>query len=377
MTDPIPFLAPHLVGGRFADHTIPLEVLRDFAVLEELVVEVAKWHYFNQHPGRKRSPRGFTECVSLKLTAIDDGSAIAKIGLSLSLAAGLFPSENQICFEEARDSIVAAINAAQHDEPISNHLTDSHLAYFDRIGRSLRDGEAIEFDYTNQNRPARLDKDTRRKLTLASSEIREFTEEIVLRGTIPEADQRKKRFELQLMDGQRVFAPWDSHHFEPVMEAFNGYRDDVRVSLQGIARFNRSERMQSIESVEHITILDSMDIAARLDEFHLLRDGWLDGKGIAPASDDLVWLTDRFETFYPDDLPFPFLYPTAEGGIQAEWSLGKNEISLEVSFDGRRGEWHSLDVETQAESTRNLNLEEQADWQWVVQQIRDVAGDAH
>jgi hypothetical protein len=37
-----PFLTPRLVGDRFEGHAIPLEVLKDFAVLEEMIVEVAK-----------------------------------------------------------------------------------------------------------------------------------------------------------------------------------------------------------------------------------------------------------------------------------------------------------------------------------------------
>ena len=66
----IEFLSPRLVGERFLGHAIPLEVLRDLAVLEEMLVETAKWGYMQEHPDRKRIPRGFTNGVSLKLTGI-------------------------------------------------------------------------------------------------------------------------------------------------------------------------------------------------------------------------------------------------------------------------------------------------------------------
>ena len=56
----IEFLSPRLVGERFSGHAIPLEVLRDLAVLEEMLVETAKWEYLHEHPGRQRIPRGFT-----------------------------------------------------------------------------------------------------------------------------------------------------------------------------------------------------------------------------------------------------------------------------------------------------------------------------
>ena len=53
----IQFLKPKLVGARFQGHAIPLEVLKDLAVLEEMVIEVAKWQFIKDHPGRERAPR--------------------------------------------------------------------------------------------------------------------------------------------------------------------------------------------------------------------------------------------------------------------------------------------------------------------------------
>jgi len=79
--DSEPFLRPRLTGPRFEGHGIPLEVLKDLAVLEEMIVEVAKWKYLKDHPERLRSPRGFTEGIELKLTGIDEGSAIPVICL--------------------------------------------------------------------------------------------------------------------------------------------------------------------------------------------------------------------------------------------------------------------------------------------------------
>src|SRR5271165_729147 len=81
--EPVEFFKPKMVGGRFEGHAIPLELLRDLAVLEEMVVEVAKWRYLEDNPGRTRSPRGFSEGISLSLAAVGEGSAIATIVLSL------------------------------------------------------------------------------------------------------------------------------------------------------------------------------------------------------------------------------------------------------------------------------------------------------
>ena len=63
MPETIEFLSPRLVGKRFDQHSIPLEVLKDLSALEELIVEVAKWHYLRANKDRKRIPKGFVDQV--------------------------------------------------------------------------------------------------------------------------------------------------------------------------------------------------------------------------------------------------------------------------------------------------------------------------
>lgn len=118
-----------------------------------------------------------------------------------------------------------------------------------------------------------------------------------------------------------------------------------------------------------INILDPLDVPARLDEFRNMRDGWLDGEGIAPARAGLDWLTESFERWYPDNAPLPFTYPTPSGGVQFEWSAGRQEISIEVDLRTRQAAWHRLDMSTLSDDERELNLEEVASWQWISAQI--------
>lgn len=370
-----PFLRPRLTGTRFQGCAIPLEFLKDLAVLEEMIVEVAKSEFLKDHPGRKRSPRGFTEGIALKLTGLEDGSTIPVISLMVA-AAGLFPPDNQAYFERARDAVVNAIGAAEHNQSITDHLPEKSLSYFDRIGRSLREGEAMEFTTPARTTPARLTKETRRKLVLASSKVQELTEDTSIRGTVPEADQEKLTFEVQLLDGRRVPAPIAAQHMDTIIEAFNGYKSGSRVSLQGIGRFNRKERLLSFDSIEHVSMLDPLDIPARLDELRSLEDGWLEGQGIAPSDAELNWLSEAFGRHFPDDLPLPHLYPTAEGGIRAEWSIEQNEITLDIDIGKHTGHWHGLDMDSDAEESKSLTLDDADDWKWLVSRIQHLAGGA-
>lgn len=373
----VDFLRPKLCGLRFQEAAIPLEFLKDLAVLEEMVIEVAKWRYLQEHSDRRRSPRGFTEGIELRLAGVDEGSAVPVIRMAVNSPhlPGI-PPLNQVYFEQAREAIIGAIGAAEQNQSIMSYLPERVLGYFDRIGRNLRNGESIEFTTSLHSQPARLTRETRRRLVLSSSRAREFTEEVRLRGSIPEVDQDAMTFQLQLIDGYKVTGPMPDQHLDTIIEAFNGYKSDMRILLQGIGRFNRQNRLLGLESSEHISLLDPLDVSVRLDEFRKLKDGWLEGRGMAPKHDELDWFTFCFDRYFPDDLQLPHVFPTAEGGIQAEWTLGSQDVSIEVDLPERHAVWHRLDMNTDEEDMRNLDLEKEDDWKWIVSEIRRMSGGA-
>ena len=240
----------------------------------------------------------------------------------------------------------------------------------------MRDGEAIEFVTESHPEPVRLTKDTRRKLVLASTCVKELTEETSIRGVIPEADQDDLTFEIQLTSGHKVSAPMPPQHMDTILQAFSGYRSGTRVFVQGIGRFNRTNRLLKFESIEYISILDPLDIPARLDEFHQLKDDWLDGYGLAPSHEGLTWLAEAFQQYYPDELPLPYLYPTEEGGIQAEWPLDDTEVSIEIDLKTQTGQWHALNLATREDEAQELHLGEASGWQWLIGRIQTLSGGA-
>lgn len=365
------FLRPTLVGPRFTDHAIPLEVLKDLAVLEEFVVEVAKALYLKDNLNRQRTPRGFTDGVSLKLSAVEPGSAIPVIALVV-VGASLLPPENQIYLERARDAIVNVISAADRQESVADLVPDKTLNYFDRLGRSLRAGEEIQFPVPGGSGIARLTTETRRRL-LESSSLKEITNEVTARGTIPEADQDNMSFELQLPDGHKVKAPIASEHLQTILAAFNAYQNGTRIAVQGIGRYRKdSDHLLGIDSVEHVTLLDPLDVPARLDELRLLRDGWLDGQGIAPRPTDLDWLSEAFSTSFPDELPLPHTFPTVEGGVRFEWATDRVDASVDIDLQGREGYWHSHDAGAAQSQEAQFDLSTDAGWKSLAARVQQL-----
>ena len=118
--------------------------------------------------------------------------------------------------------------------------------------------------------------------------------------------------------------------------------------------------------------LDPHDIPARLEELKALRNGWLDGRGIAPPLAGLDWLAGEIEARYPVDLPLPYVYPVAEGGVRLEWSIGSQEVSLEIDLGQRPGEWHALDLDTCEEEARTLNLDDEAAWNRMIDRLTEM-----
>jgi hypothetical protein len=122
--------------------------------------------------------------------------------------------------------------------------------------------------------------------------------------------------------------------------------------------------------------LDPLDFQSQLEELKVLKDGWYDGKGLAPPAAGLDWLAGAFKEHYPDNLAPPYVYPVAEGGVRLEWSLGPNEASLEIDLRDRRGDWHCLDLETDQDEARPLRLDAEEDWAWMLERLRTLSATA-
>lgn len=370
MPDQIPFITPRLVGRRFNEVAVPLKLLKDFAVFEDLIVQTAKLCYLEANPNRKRV-RGLTDGISIRLTGIESGSTKLAIALFLT-ATGLFPPENQEHYEKARSRIISAVDAAERGEDATEHLPRDLLKYFNRFAAGLKEDEAIEFRPENAARPARLNRETRRRLVKAAAE--DLTEEMVLRGTIPELDQQRKTFETELWNGRRVKGAITSELLDPLLRVFNGYRNRAKVQFQATVRLDPANNPKQIETVTNFNVLDPNDVPARLDEFRALRDGWLDGDGVALDSAGLDWLADAFEANYPDDLELPYLFPMPNGGVRAEWTIGQHEVSLDVNLRTHQADWHDLNLASDEGNEREIDLSLADGWRFVIDQIRTLAG---
>ena len=128
--------------------------------------------------------------------------------------------------------------------------------------------------------------------------------------------------------------------------------------------------------IDSATILDPLDIPFRIGELKQLKLGWLDGQGIPPTHDGLDWLSQSFYSSYADDAPLPYLYPTPEGRVLAEWSHKPWSSSLEIDLAKKSGDWHTLNLDTDDEETRVLDLTDPQSWKWLAREIRRIGAES-
>ena len=370
------FLRIRLVGARFEAGAVPLEVLKDLTLLQEMIIAVARWHYLQDHDERVRAPKGFTSAVSLNLHSLESSNTI--IGLLLQFREGSYRTPTgdipyRQYFEQARTSILNIVGAAENSVPAGTPFNQEHYAYFNRLGQCLQPYEQLELIPPGGLPGPKLNTDVRRRLSMQSRSARSFRQELSCYGFVPAANQNLKTSDLQLLDGRTVQGPISEEYWEPLLQAFINYQTDVRIAVRvsGIAITDWSNNILSLETIDSVTPLEPLDITVQLDQFNLLADGWFDGVGEAFDPVKLEWLANMLESRFLGLHPLPRLYSLAEGGVIAEWRIGDQDISLEIDLEEKTGYWHNLNHATDETEDRDLDLNNLEHLDWLRNQFPD------
>ncbi len=331
-----PFARLRLTGGRFEGQGMPVEALVELTQYRELVLGVARAQFLHENPGRQRVPRGFFERLELRLQTVEKGSAMPVLE-RVALPGALLSVDDE--FTHARNAIEDAVAAADADQPLPAGFPPEALVLFNRLGQTLRSDEAIELRRGSAETGPRYTAETRRKLVLTGK--RTYQEELHGIGWISEVDATGMscRVRLRLGPTTPVPAPLDELTFGPVKDVLEPNGEGPPVWLSGVGVFDSERRLIRFDSIHDATVLDDPDdlasLDSRLDEIASLKAGWLDGDGVRPD----IGALDRARRVLSDlltfEVPRPRLFATPEGGVQAEWTVGENEISVTFEPDGQ------------------------------------------
>ena len=142
---------------------------------------------------------------------------------------------------------------------------------------------------------------------------------------------------------------------------------------------NEHETFPFLPSLDHqigvrSTKAHEDDIREQIGNLGKLEDGWLDGSGKACDPKGLANLAEQLVSHYPLDAPELRLYPTGDGNVQTEWWIGNYNAVLEVFLDGTSpAEWSDFNLQTKLDRVRLVNINDEQDWEWVVQRLQSLS----
>lgn len=340
MTEPnplAPFATHRMTGTRFEEHSVPVTVLSELVAYRDLVLLVARSLFFDANPARKRVPNGFEEGFDLVLREVQDGSAVCPLErrgpVQTAGQQQLFVADD--VFAKARDLVHETIAAvAANREPPTN-FPSAGFRLFNRFGTTLRKGEAIELG-TPTRRAVRYDSEVRKRLVLLRESTYENPAEHI--GVVIAFEGAKQSFSVQDDDGQTVSASLSGLDEESlrVVRTAAVHHDALRVRVSGVGAFDADDRLLHFASVAEVVfqededLMQRLDVRRRLSVLASLPEGWLgENEGAAIPTATIEWVADVLVRAEERGLSRPYLYPTPEGSVQAEWSFPGTEVSAE------------------------------------------------
>lgn len=367
MTDPTneeEFAAPVLHGKRFDGHAIPLDVLKELETYQRLIVEVAKALFLQRHTDRRRVPKGFESRLRLSLRQVESGSAMPVLLRSradvLSDQVALLPADADE-FEAARDLISEAVTSVNDGTSLPRRFPRHLLGRFNQFGRSLYADESIELRVSRKVRGPSYNQAVRKKLVLM--EERSVSSPVEVEGRIYEADVEKGTFHVDLGD-VRVAGCFTKEFESQIVVALKEH-DNLKVRLTGTGRFDGQDRLEKIEELDDLAFVEEgqltmLDLQTRIGELKELQTGWFDGDQGERLDQDALDKVHRILAALAsqEDLPIPYLYPTVEGNLRAEWTLGTWELSGEIDLTNGVTELDAVDADTGAGNEANVNVHE-------------------
>ncbi|HEX4422933.1 MAG TPA: hypothetical protein VH165_33685 [Kofleriaceae bacterium] len=326
------FLTLTFDGGRFASHTVPIDVLAELGTVQQLVTRLARYFYFERHPERHRVPRGFPEATRLYLAASEPNCFSAVLERPYPWA-WEGPASELSVFDEARELVIRALGDAQAGRTLPEGLPEQVVDSLTALGQRLNSDESLLIRSPSGDAQVRIDQRSRRMLARITKRPLELEEGI--EGEVEVMNDAARRFLLRLPSGEHVEIPFEIEHRARVLEAMQ-QRPLAKLRAQGTLLTVGKMRMRTVEEIEIVDDERAPEIQklwTRIDSFVQISDGWFDGEGLAPTERCRLRARAILARLLVDgrQLPKPAVFPNPSGGVQAEWVLGR--WAAEVAFD--------------------------------------------
>jgi hypothetical protein len=307
-------------------------------------------------------PKGFVSSFELVLRRIEPGSASPVLErVPPTSSAGieqLFAGPADI-FEEARDVIEKVVEAAASKRPLPSSFPDELLPRFNQLGRGLRGDEWVELRAPGRPSGPRFDREVRKWIVLRKEARYEDNVEII--GELRGGHLDREVLNVRLAGDREIEVRCTALLVNDFLPARG-----KRVRVSGWGSYDRDERLERVLRVDEIAILDEEDeddsgppapIDMQFEKLKALLPGWYEPETPALSPEGLERVR-RFLHAVLDgtDLTRPYLYPTPDAGVSAEWSFPDWEVGAIFDREGQRVELHATHLRSAAGSAEEIKL---------------------
>ncbi|MCB9660728.1 MAG: hypothetical protein H6726_23995 [Sandaracinaceae bacterium] len=365
-----PFVEHTLVGPRFSGHAVPVAVLPELTAYREILLDVARALFFREHPDRKRVPKGFDDGLDLVLRTIEDGSAVAPLERrrrqstprQLALAVDGVEDAGTDFHRLARDLTSELIASVRDGKGVPPAFPPTSLRLFNNFGRSLRADEHIAISRGPGTPTTTYDPAVRKRVVLSREAT--YEDRVEITGPVVQFDRERETFGVS-DQGRTVVGSLkglSEEQFRVIRQAAV-HIDALQVRIVGTGAFDLNDRLvrllgaTDVDFAEDEDLREALSIEKRLAAIATLADGWLDGGGAAVSREGLAWLTQALTAAEGDGLPRPYLYPTPDGNVQAEWTFPDAEVSAFVDLSVRTASCVGVHIKSGAHLDGDFSLE--------------------
>lgn len=356
-----------MTGGRYErGFGYPLDALPELVQYERLVTDVAKSIWRAANPGRLRVPRGFSQAVGLRLTAVQRGSAIPI--LEHSTEQETLPDvdvNGRSILDAAQDLVDGAFAEIVLHNRLPSEFPSGLTSHFLKLGRTLQGNEAIEFGQQTSPKKARYTQAARLRF-LSATQKEDIPLEAIAVGFLTALDTNQLTMTLTDLEGHNIDGAYSDDTLTPdLLEVFNRRAEAPVVRLECSLLLGADQQVKRIDDVYGLEVfLSAGDTPGkdRLLELVGLKEGWLDGYGEAPDLIALEHVRDLLYAVARAGLPDPGVFPREDGSLQVQWITRSDVWTAVVSAEGAVGADLLAVRANEERSTSSSNTEEIVDF---------------
>ena len=182
----------------------------------------------------------------------------------------------------------------------------------------------------------------KKRIHLASAYGESYEAEADVVGSVQELHATKKSGILKTVKNDVINFTFDDPFFADLKEALGS--STVSARIKGIGMFDVNDRLTAIIEIDQLECLTHYPLVTKIEALGALKDGWLEGHGVAPTSDRLNGLSNDLAQYFPEGLEYPTVAPTESGNVILEWIQPKARIELEINFAEQKIELYATNM---------------------------------